>query len=180
MKDSLFILSAFVDTMILQCKTFLVHLPRVTHLLARLYPGFAKRHRGIVYHFKQDRVRLCLGRSLLGEMDRMRRWGPLYWFVLYDMSQEACRLRMESEFLDFFVYVLPHILPCRRCRVHMNRWLDTHRSVIPITSPLRLVSDLHTAVNEETDKPNKPLACMRFFTDDPEWARMIVDWLHQR
>jgi hypothetical protein len=179
MKDSLFVLSAFVDTVILQCKAFPIYLPHVTHLLARLYPGFAKRHRSIVYDASQDRIRLQLGQDILGEMELMRRWGPLYWFVLYDMAQEACLLAMEPEFVRFFVNILPRILPCERCRVNMDKWLYTNRNAIRHTSPVRLVFDLHMAVNKETDKPDKPLECMRFFTDDPSWARMIVGWLRR-
>jgi hypothetical protein len=174
-----FIIGAFVET-VRQSPHASARLQRVTAFLSIIYPRYLKSHR-ILKHAERcgRRPVAILGFVTPGSMVSKQRWGPLYWFVLYDMANEAKKTGNADEFRRFFLTVLPSILPCPMCTVNMLNWLRRH-DVSKLT-PVAMVFGLHDSVHRENKGGPMPLKLrrVRFFSENRVWASAIADWLCQ-
>jgi len=78
-----------------------------------------------------------------------RRWGPAYWQALHDLSCFYSPDR-HTEAIDI-IRLLPVVLPCRKCRIHVRQNLISLRSTIDSvrsrTDYVNLVISLHNRVS---------------------------------
>jgi hypothetical protein len=181
-----FIIGAFVET-VSQSTIARVRLEQVTAFLSIIYPRYLKCHRllkRMINEKSEWPFRKSLPLAMLGfvaprSMVSKDRWGPLYWFVLYDMANEAKKMGPTHEFAQFFLTVLPLILPCSMCTSNMLKWLN--RKDVWNLEPVEMVFGLHDSVHIENTGKSMPLKSegVRFFSEDRVWASTIKDWLCQ-
>jgi hypothetical protein len=179
-KDADLIVTAFVETVVSHFtgsveSIFGVNLiGQFASFLPRIYPNYLKVRQIPTSDKWEKRTR----NASSGAIDSIAQWGPLYWFVLYDMANEATQAGVGDDFRNFFVHILPHILPCQNCKVNILAWLKEEAgSVVRSGTPFSIVFNLHSSMRRETSKPRLTPRSVRFFTEDPEWGSAIATWL---
>ena len=182
-----FIIGSFVET-VSQSPHAKEHLQEVTAFVHMIYPRYLKSHRILKNALRNGKpIPACVsGFVSARSMQSKQRWGPLYWFVLYDMANEAAKMGcvVAADFERFFVGVLPRILPCPTCIFNMLTWLRKRRvSEWVRLTPFSMVFNLHNSVWKDTHQSygSMPLkkGGVMFFSEDAAWATEIVEWLRK-
>lgn len=78
------------------------------------------------------------------------KWGPSAWNTLHSFAHRSPESLTESQMKEWrdFLYLFGKRLPCPKCRIHFQKFLDTSLSLENLTTRENLVRFLHEAHND--------------------------------
>ncbi len=77
-------------------------------------------------------------------------WGPLFWAFLERLA--ICYQDRQKEAMEIFLQILPDLLPCSICGVHMRKHVKEQGLFKDMGHFLRDINTLHNAVNKSNKK----------------------------
>ncbi len=86
-------------------------------------------------------------------------WGPAMWFTLHNTAIKypinASPLYISK--MKDFIMAIPYILPCEKCKVHANNYIDTIKDQLDFIcsgrdSLFKFFVDFHNSVNKRNNK----------------------------
>jgi len=74
-------------------------------------------------------------------------WGPIYWKFLLSLDGAS-----DSVLEKFFTDILPLIIPCNKCRIHLISYLEIH----PASAPFKVwLDNLKLSIAVENSPPSQ-------------------------